>query len=227
MDDQREPRPPQHVAEAVSHYVARTIPVHVEIDARQAVLNLSEAEEVLRGASAVALGPCRCRQKSGGCDAPVDVCLTLNETSVEAVAKREGFRYVSVGEALTTLRASHEAGLVHLAYRKQGGELVAFCSCCTCCCFFLSALRQFDYHDAIAEASHAAAHDPARCIGCETCLGRCPFGAWSAGPSGGKPSLSTERCFGCGLCVSTCPAGAIAFVPRTAPPTGQGLRSAG
>lgn len=205
----------QDVAEAVEGYTATTIPVHVEISVDQVVLNFQEADALLRKADSIALGPCECRAKHRRCSAPVGVCLTLNEASGTAVETREGFRTVTVDEALFALHLSHEAGLVHLAYRKPGLVATLFCSCCSCCCWFLSRLKQFDYHDAIVESSHVAEHDTERCVGCGLCVARCPFGAWTHNTE--LSTLHRERCFGCGVCVSKCPAGAISFVPRTNP----------
>jgi len=214
MSDRAKRWPPPEVAEAVDDYVATTIPVRVDLEARQTVLHLEEAERVLRASSFVALGPCTCRDEKGGCDAPIDTCLALNDPGARAVEARPGFRSVSVEEALAVLRRSHEAGLVHFAYRKPGEELSALCSCCSCCCFLLTALKRYDYHDAVVEASHFAAHEAARCVGCGTCVTRCPFRAWTPARNGGKPALDAEKCFGCGLCVSTCPTGAVRFLPR-------------
>ena len=210
---------PKDVAKAVDHYTATTIPVHVDVDVKQAVLNLEEAAKILGEADSIALGPCSCRKGRRKCDAPIDTCLTLNDDNNHACETWEGFRHVSADEALVALRASHEAGLVHLAYRKPGQKATVFCSCCSCCCWFLNALKQFDYHDAIAEASHAAEQDVERCIGCGTCVERCQFDAWNPARNGEVPSLNLEKCFGCGVCVSSCPVDAISFVPRTAPPS--------
>lgn len=212
---------PKEVAEAVDHYTATTIPVHVDVDMKQAVLNLAEAERILEEADSIALGPCACRVEKGNCDRPVDTCITLNQNSDEAVETWEGFRHVSAEEALAALRTSHEAGLVHLAYRKPGEESTVFCSCCSCCCWFLNALKRFDYHDAIVESSHVAEQDTERCIGCGTCVERCPFDAWAAAQNGDAPSLNPEKCFGCGVCVSSCPVGAISFVPRAVAESAQ------
>lgn len=219
MGNETEREQPQDVAGAVDHYTATTIPVHVDVDVGQAVLNLEEAAKILRGADSIALGPCACRKEKKNCDRPVDTCITLSRESEEAVKTWEGFRHVSVDEALGALRISHKAGLVHLAFRKPGSEATVFCSCCSCCCWFLNTLKRFNYHDAIVEASHVAEQDVDRCIGCGRCIERCPFDAWSPGQNGEVPSVNLERCFGCGVCVSSCPVGAISFVPRTLAPT--------
>lgn len=215
MSGEARDRRAEEVAEAVDHYTAVTVPVRVEIDVEQVVVRFEEAERILRAADSIALGPCACRRERQNCDRPVDTCITLDRGGDEAVRSWEGFRSVSVEEGLAALRTSHEAGLVHLAYRKPGEEPTLFCSCCSCCCWFLSALKRFDYHDAVVESSHVAEQDVERCAGCGVCVERCPFEAWSPAEAGGKPYLDATKCFGCGVCVSGCPAGAIAFVPRS------------
>ncbi len=216
MSNEAESKRPADVAEAVEHYIATTIPVRVDVDMKQAVLNLAEAERILKEAESIALGPCGCRKEKGNCDRPLDVCLTLDEDSDHAIETWEGFRHVTADEALAALRTSHEAGLVHLAYRKPGQESTVFCSCCSCCCWFLNTLKRYDYHDAIVESSHVAEQDIDRCVACGTCVERCPFDAWTAAENGDKPSLNAAKCFGCGVCVSTCPTGAISFMARAA-----------
>ena len=200
------------VAGAVDHYTARTIPVHVELHAQETVLSEPEMETLLREARILGLGPCGCREKHGNCDAPLEVCVSLNECAEETI-ERGRARAVPLEEALEALRLSHEAGLVHLAYRKRDQEVSLVCSCCSCCCFFLTALKRFDYHDALIESAYVASHDPMYCRSCGTCIERCPFDAW-AEVSEKQISFEPSRCFGCGLCVSTCPTGAIAFVER-------------
>jgi len=205
-----EPKP----APDTKEYTARTIPVHVELGSQETVLLLREAEKILRGASAIALGPCICRVTEKNCDAPIDTCLALNSASAEMVQTQPGFRYVDVETALRALEASHKAGLVHLAFRKPGAEVTEFCSCCSCCCWFFKELKPFKYSDGIVASSHVARHDVDRCVGCGVCVQRCSFGAWRTEAGVAKPTFDPDRCFGCGVCVSTCPSGAITLVPR-------------
>jgi NAD-dependent dihydropyrimidine dehydrogenase PreA subunit len=204
------------VVEAVDHHTARTIPVQVSIDAKQTILSMPEMEVLLSRASQIALGPCECRDKQKNCDAPVEVCLSVGKWAMEEMLAHEGWRIVTLEEALDALRRSHEAGLVHLAYRQRDQEISQICSCCSCCCWFLIALKRFDYHDAIVESAYAATYDPTLCSACGVCVERCQFDAWTKGQatSGNGVSFDPARCFGCGVCVSSCPTGAISFVER-------------
>jgi electron transport complex protein RnfB len=204
----------EEVAEAVDSYAARTVPVHVSVQATQVVLSQPEMQALLAGAQCICLTDCECRFEQRKCDAPVDVCLSLNESARKLIAEGRA-RPISLSEALDRLRRSHRAGLVHLAYRREESEATEeVCSCCSCCCWFLNALKRFDYHDALAESAYVAAFDAASCDGCGVCLQRCHFQAWERVI--GAVHFHPGRCFGCGLCVSTCPVGAISFVKRTA-----------
>ena len=213
MGEAERKRPTERVAEIVDHYVAVTIPVHVRVDAKGAVLSEPEAEEILRGANSIALGPCGCRTEARNCDAPIDTCLVFDE-EIEALAKSgyDGFRPVSHVEAVAALRASHAGGLVHMAYRRGEERITQLCSCCSCCCWFMGKLKAFDYHEAIVEANYVARQDEQLCTGCGVCVDRCPFDAWTQGVT--RPQVTAEHCFGCGVCVSACPSGAIALAPR-------------
>jgi len=205
---------PEEIAEKLDHCTATTIPVHIEIDVTHTVVRLTEAEKILRKATVISLGDCYCRKTKGNCDKPVNTCLVLNQ-KVEGMKEWDSsFHEVSVDKALSVLKESHEAGLVHLAFRNKDGEINMFCSCCDCCCWFLDKLKQFDYHDGVVESSHIAKHLPDQCVACGLCVQKCPFDAWKAGKDGGKPTLAAEKCFGCGVCVTACPSQAIAFVPR-------------
>ncbi|MBN1286205.1 MAG: CoB--CoM heterodisulfide reductase iron-sulfur subunit A family protein [Anaerolineae bacterium] len=58
--------------------------------------------------------------------------------------------------------------------------------------------------------------DPARCVGCLTCVRTCPFGIPEVRPDrpgvgdlGGSAYIDPSRCQGCGTCTAECPANAI------------------
>jgi len=107
---------------------------------------------------------------------PLKVCLTVNDEAQKQM-RDNGWRAISVSQALDLLQETHRAGLVHLAYRVRNAGIHLICS--SCCCRHLTTLRRHDYRDAIAESAYTACLDISRCMDGNMCLERCPFGAFS------------------------------------------------
>jgi ferredoxin len=194
--------------------LATAVPVNVEIKAEHRVYDLSRMEEIIRGAKRIRLSDCGCRKEYGNCDAPLDVCLDLDEKAdYEAGTEGGDSREISVEEALDVLRRSHEAGLVHMAYIMEGDETPKIiCSCCPCCCHSLAGYLRFGVAKHVLKSDLVAVDDSGRCTACGVCVDRCVFGA-RAMEAGGL-AYDSEECFGCGLCVSTCSTGAISLVDK-------------
>jgi len=193
---------------------AVTVPVNVMVEAEHRVYDLSEMKEILRGAEKIVLQDCGCRTDYGNCDSPTRVCLSLDKAAEEAFEHEEYHpQRVSLDEALEALEASHEAGLVHMAYTMKGEEgPTVICSCCPCCCHTLGGLLRFGISTQVLTSSYVAEDDAESCNDCGVCVGRCVFNARSMTDVG--LAYDATSCFGCGLCVSTCPTDAIALVPR-------------
>lgn len=193
--------------------LAVTIPVNLRIESEQTILDLTEMERILREAKLISIGECGCRKKLHRCNAPLDVCFSLDKEAEEFVKKGLA-RKASLEEALDALKRSHEAGLVHVTYTFKGREKPeVICSCCSCCCQSLSALVRFGMPDAVVASKFVAALDPETCINCGKCVTRCQFRARQL--ENGKVKYDKTRCFGCGVCVSTCPTGSISLITRT------------
>ncbi|MEM2917088.1 MAG: 4Fe-4S binding protein [Candidatus Bathyarchaeia archaeon] len=195
----------------LSVYTAVTIPVNIHLEGRQTILDLSEAEKLLREARLITLENCGCRVRWKKCDAPLDVCLSLDNEAENAL--KRGAKRVSVEEALQALKRSHEAGLVHLAFSIKGREKAEIiCSCCSCCCHSLSALVRFGIPEAVVSSKFVATTDAETCINCGTCVKRCQFHARQL--VNDKLVFDQKKCFGCGLCVSTCPTNSITLTEK-------------
>ena len=193
-----------------------TIPAKVEIKTDQKVLNLEEAESILKKAYLIVLMDCACRTDMGNCDYPLHICLRLDERGEAAL---EGPRLsrlnpakVTVEEALQALRDSHEAGLVHMALSVNGSDISEICSCCTCCCALFQGILRHGIAKHILSSSMISVTDKESCTGCGVCIDRCQFNARSV--SEGGLVYDPQRCLGCGLCVTTCPTEAIRLVPK-------------
>jgi ferredoxin len=198
------------------HYVGKmkaiTIPIDIALEGRQKIIDLGQMEELLRGAGRISLSDCDCRRMMGNCIEPMSGCLGLDEEADRAI-REEGAVEVTVEQALSALRETYEAGLVHMAYVDSGDEKpTKVCSCCRCCCHSLSAALRFGYHDHVLYSDRIAHQDVALCENCGSCVERCHFSAREMVE--GALRFDAGKCAGCGSCLMVCPAGAISMAPR-------------
>ncbi|WXG44108.1 MAG: 4Fe-4S binding protein [Promethearchaeati archaeon SRVP18_Atabeyarchaeia-1] len=202
--------------EYVGKYTPLTIPVDISIEGQQTILNLTRAEKILDDAKVIAVEDCGCRTRMRKCDAPLEVCLSLDDGAKEAI--ESGARKISKSQALAVMRRSHEAGLVHLTYTIKGQEKpFIICSCCSCCCHSLSALVRFGIPDHVVASEYIASDNEETCDKCGTCVRRCQFHARQL--VNGKVEFDQSRCYGCGVCVTTCPTKSIKLITRKILPT--------
>jgi len=193
--------------EYVNTMVAVTIPVNMRIEGRQQILDLSEMRRILKDAKLISLEECDCRKKFGKCDAPLDVCISLDKNAEEQIEKGLA-KKASLEQALEALERSHRAGLVHIAYTFEESEKPGVvCSCCSCCCHSMSALVRFGIPEAVVASMYVAVNNSETCINCGTCVERCQFKARHL--ENGELVYNAGRCFGCGVCVTTCPTKSI------------------
>lgn len=198
--------------EYIEEMTAVTVPVNVSIHGQQTVLDMSSVENILRSAEIITVEDCSCRIKWHTCDAPIDVCLSMDNKAREAM--KSGARRISLAQALVVLQRSHKAGLVHLAFTFKGHEKPeVICSCCSCCCHSLSALARFGMLDAVVAAEFIAHQNCDTCSNCGTCVERCQFHARQM-DSDGKLVFDAAKCYGCGLCMTTCPTKSITLTRR-------------
>jgi Pyruvate/2-oxoacid:ferredoxin oxidoreductase delta subunit len=208
--------PAEHLEHIAQNYKAgTTIPVNVTIEAKQHVLSTENVKRILSQAHTISLVDCYCRLTYGHCDAPVNVCLDLDQVAERMIAEF-GAREITFDQAVAVLERTHAAGLVHMAYGHgefyEPGTINSVCSCCTCCCGVLSGVLRFGMFPHLLTAHSIAVTDPSACIDCGDCVDRCQFGARDLRDS--TLAFQPDMCFGCGLCVSTCPTYAIALVEK-------------
>jgi ferredoxin len=196
-----------HVAAGIA------LPVYEELKLNNTVLNLDSVKRYLLNAKKIAIMNCACRTKRKHCDAPLDVCIILND-AVDRNWISYNFKEVSVDEALDAVERAHKAGLVPMAYIRtdtphpQGVNFI--CNCCSCCCSIFGLTLRFGMAPHILKSIATTITDASKCTSCGICVDRCHFGARNI--IDGKIEFNKDLCFGCGLCVSTCPTKAISLI---------------
>ncbi|MDH4123069.1 MAG: 4Fe-4S binding protein [Thermoplasmata archaeon] len=202
----------EEIDDLLNEFRPITVPISITIQGKQRILAFDEVEKMLLKAKLISLVDCMCRSKIKGCDAPLDVCITLDEEAEESISKKNA-RQIEIDEALRALKRGHEAGLVHIAYEIEGKKIGAICSCCSCCCHSLAAITRLGYDRSVIEpAKMIASHNADSCDNCGDCVSRCHFGAWES--IDGAVRHNPENCAGCGICASFCPSGAISLEQR-------------
>jgi electron transport complex protein RnfB len=187
----------------------RVIPVEESIPVEIEVFPYERASELLSQARSFGVRNCICRTQQGLlgnlCHYPMESCMVF--ASAEGVFAHDPItREITKEEAFQILREAEEAGLVHSSGNYRQGHYY-ICNCCTCCCAVLRGIAELGIPTAVARSDFYAAVDGGLCTACETCLGRCQFGALSLVDD--VCQVDRNRCVGCGLCVSTCTSGAL------------------
>ena len=213
FDDDWPPHDQEYVFK--NYKEAVTIPVNVEIEGDHMVLNLDNVKEILSKADLISLMDCGCRTIYGHCEAPLDVCLDMNEVAENHI--NIGWaKEITLDEALKVLEKTHKAGLIHMAYGHseffKPGVVNSVCSCCTCCCGPLSGILRFGLAPHLLKGFSIEVTNISACTSCGVCVERCQFGAREI--VNGNLSINKDLCFGCGLCVSTCPTKAITLIEK-------------
>ena len=196
------------VRKAPSAGALRVIPIEKAIDEISSrILPFESAEGIIQEANRVAVQRCPCRVREARCDAPLEVCLSLDEVA-DYVMERGVGREISKREARAILTQAEQLGLVHQTWNHTRPTVI--CNCCTCCCVALRAMTVYGQRAASAPSRYRPSVEEDSCTACLSCVEACHFSAMFE--SDGQRSLNSELCVGCGLCVAACPESAIALI---------------
>jgi Na+-translocating ferredoxin:NAD+ oxidoreductase RNF subunit RnfB len=196
----------------------KIIPINKRIDVpEEFVLPSQSVEEIINKFDDIAVGRCFCRQRrkmlghSCAINAPMMNCFTFGKSARHTVA--QGFaQKVTKEEALRIMKEAEEAGLVHKAFHPNSNESrpeTSICNCCKDCCDTLNVWRDGAL-PLINSTYYLSVIDQDACIGCGTCVERCPTDAIKLNENQ-KAERDESSCFGCGVCVRFCPEEAISL----------------
>lgn len=194
----------------------RVIPVNETIKANVDVRPFESAADIVAGANSWGVLDCICRKQKAligdPCDHPVDVCMILSKRP-GAFDDNAVVQALTEKEALATLKRAAEAGLVHSVSNTQE-EIHYICNCCTCSCGILRGIADMGIANVVARSAFVNQVDPDLCIGCESCLDACQFGALSMDEDEFIVEIKAVSCVGCGVCVPVCSEGALSLARR-------------
>jgi dissimilatory sulfite reductase (desulfoviridin) alpha/beta subunit len=108
------------------------------------------------------------------------------------------------------LQAEHARSHVHHAFFKDAmlNRFYTICNCCSCCCGAIQAHENGT--PMIASSGYVCRVDADLCLGCESCVESCQFGALSL--VDGVAAVDARACMGCSVCTSKCMQGALLLV---------------
>ena len=196
--------------------VNRIVPVEEKIEElpEEVILPYEEVSKIIDKYDDIAYAHCYCRHEKDLLNDPCKVtqertnCLLFGKSARFVIDHNFG-KPISKDEAKKVLKLSEDEGLVHKAFHvhlKPELEEEAICNCCKCCCgIFQMYYRGISpYH---CYTSYIAQVIDSDCIGCGTCVEKCPMEAIDLEDA--VAVINENKCIGCGVCAHHCPESAI------------------
>ncbi|MCP4542860.1 MAG: hypothetical protein GY832_37545, partial [Chloroflexi bacterium] len=143
-----------------------------------AVMLLSEVEEMIEAATHIVVQPCDCRRLGQNCKRPVETCLFMDEIALAALDRGHG-RPLTREQAKKLARRADKKGLMHTADSEwQTRGLDVICNCCACDCYPFRAAQELGSQGVWPRSRYIAIHDRELCDLCGACVKRCHFEAF-------------------------------------------------
>jgi electron transport complex protein RnfB len=198
--------------------LARVVPVNAHLDAQAQVLAFEDLRALIMAARSFNVQPCICRTEKAAlgqpCSHPIETCLAFSsqENAYDDTLPAGYGRRISREEALAVVDLAEGEGLVHCTYNVRKEQMFV-CNCCSCCCGFLRAVKEFEAPHMLVRSNWVSSIDADACTACGACAApRCPMEAIAE--DNGAFAVHDERCIGCGVCTTVCPTDAVTLRPR-------------
>jgi len=192
--------------------ITRVVPVEEKIEEVPVdnILPHEEASKIVKKYDDIALVHCYCRHEKDLLQKSCKVtderlnCFLLGKSAQFAIEHKFGDK-ISTKDAIKIINKASDEGLVHKAFHvhlKPELDEEAICNCCKCCCGIFSMFWEgiTPYH---CYTSYLAEVNDEDCIGCGTCVEKCPMEALKLEEN--IANVDENRCIGCGVCAHHCP----------------------
>ena len=178
------------------------------------ILDFEKASHIIKSSEHIGISTCYCRHKmhhmDQACDAPMDICMTFNNTA-DSLIRHGHARRVDSSECLELLHKAYEHDLVQCGENVRENPTF-ICNCCGCCCEALVAAKKFGVLHPVQTTHYLPELDLESCTSCEICIEKCPIDAISK--ENGQIKIDKEVCLGCGVCVRACPQNSLELKRR-------------
>ena len=182
------------------------------------IMLTQDVEDIIKKFDEIAVGHCFCRHHQdllgNSCKITKlrENCFTFGKSA--RYCAEQGFaRMISKDEAIKILKESEKDGLVHKTFHPATNisrDETSICNCCKDCCGTLEWWRM-GVTPLINWTSYLSNVDESLCIGCGTCVEKCPVDAMSLNDNN-KAEVNKALCIGCGVCAHFCPEDAISLL---------------
>lgn len=178
------------------------------------ILDFEKASQIIKKAEHIGISTCYCRHKmhhlGQACDAPLDICMTFNNTA-DSLIRHEHAHRVDSSECLELLHQAYEYGLVQCGENVRENPTF-ICNCCGCCCEALLAAKKFGNLHPVQTTHYLPQINYTSCTECEKCIEACPIDAISKKEN--KIVIDQDICLGCGVCARSCPNNSLSLQRR-------------
>lgn len=192
----------------------RILPLRRDIVFNDECLPVDDVEAIIRKQKKIAVTPCFCRTsataspKSPGCSHNPEfseLCMVFG-IFADFYLENGNAREITVEEAIEHIHRCDQEGNVVEVLNTNDVEVM--CSCCSCCCGVLKALKFFGGPSAKSASNYRIEKDDSKCVNCGVCAERCGMNG-IVKDEDGHIHINKDNCIGCGLCVTTCSTGAL------------------
>ena len=145
------------------------------------ILDYERATHIIEESKHIGISMCYCRHRMShvgkACDAPMDICMTFNNTA-NSLINNNFARRVDASECKELLHQAYENNLVQCGENVRSG-VTFICNCCGCCCEALVAAKRFGNMNPVQTTSFIPQINYDSCINCGKCVKICPIDAIS------------------------------------------------